>query len=128
MSNMTPGYPTSEDFATDAISEYSADFGWHRDPGSGGQNYGVDLVAPDGSAVVDYEVHIKSDHNTKGSPAFYLAEKKVGPMNIPVGVHVGHRLTPGGFGGPGASFKGTVHMKIVSVPDWMVEFLKLITE
>lgn len=39
-------------------------------------------------------------------------------------MHVGHRLTPGGFGEPGASYKGEVRMKVVSISDWLNAALK----
>ena len=123
--NMPPEYPTSDDFAPETIYTHVASWDFHRDPGSGGQNYGINLGLPEeGVCLVDYDINVVSDHNTKGTPVFNLVKKDVGPMNIPIGVQVGHRLTPGGHGGAGASFKGEIHMKFVSQADWMIVFLK----
>jgi hypothetical protein len=80
--------------------------------------------ADDGVCIVDYEIQVDSEYHTKGSPVYAIANKTVGPMNVPAGVGVGHRLTPGGITGAGAGFTGKITMKYVSQVDWMNAFLK----
>lgn len=124
MSNMPPEYPTSADFDANKVHDHVAFWHFQRKPGQGGQNMSVNLQAPDGSAVVDFDVHVISEFNTKGQAVHVLIEDKMGLLNVPVAVGVGHRLTPGGLGGPGASYKGEVRMKVVSISDWLNVALK----
>jgi hypothetical protein len=92
---MPPGYPDPADFQPGQIQEHRARWEFHRDADRGGQNVGQDFLAPEGSMVVDFETHETSRHNTRGAPAIRLTTVSSGPLNLPRGVHVGIRLTPG---------------------------------
>jgi hypothetical protein len=127
MPDMPPGFPTVDKFAPNKVKEHTADWDFHRSPNTGGQNYGVDLVTPNESAMVGFTVNVASDHNTKGSPDIHIKTTQLGVVTVPSGVHVGHRLEPGGIGGPGARFKGTVVMQVVSIQDWLPVALGLAT-
>ncbi|OPA14908.1 hypothetical protein BHL21_18735 [Bacillus cereus] len=120
---MHPGFPDSTDFEPSSVQEVTKRWEFHRDPGSGGKNVGEDFKVPEGSVVVDYETHETSRHNTKGEPHIDLVFENSGPLRIPVGVHIGIRLTPEHIGGAGSGFTGNINMKIVSKADWYEEFL-----
>lgn len=126
MADMPPGFPTADKFAPEKVKPHTAEWDFHRNPNSGGQNYGVDLLAPNESVVVGFTINIVSDHNTKGGPDIHIVTKPLGVVTVPSGVHVGHRLEPGGIGGPGARFKGNVAMQVVSVQDWLPVALGLV--
>lgn len=119
MPDMPPGFPTADKFAPGKVKQHVAEWSFHRGPNTGGQNYGVDLIAPNEAVVVGYDVQVIADHNTKGPAAIHITTRTLGVVTVPNGVHVGHRLTPGGLGGPGASYKGRIIMQIVSVQDWI---------
>ena len=121
---MPPEYPTSKDFDANKVHDHVGPWHFQRDPGQGGSNMSVNLLAPDGSAVVDFEVHVISEFRTKGQAVHVLIDDKMGMFNVPIGVGVGHRLTPGGLFGQGASYKGEVRMKVVSISDWLNVALK----
>ncbi|MEK3837359.1 MULTISPECIES: hypothetical protein [unclassified Paenibacillus] len=118
MSDKVPGFPDKSDFDQSKLHEATASWDFHRDPGTGGKNYGEDLKAPNGTVVVDFNTHIDADHNTKGGADIHAYIEDNGMYRIPRGVHVGHRLTPGSIGGPGASYKGEITMTVVSDADW----------
>lgn len=73
---------------------------------------------------MDFEIHVTSEHRTKGQAVHALIDDKMGLLNVPVGVLAGHRLTPGGIGGRGASCRSEVRMKVVSISDWLNIALK----
>jgi hypothetical protein len=125
MSNMPPDYPTSDDFAAASVRTHVARWEFHRGPGSGGKNFGENHYLPEkGLCLVDYDIEVTSDHRTKGSPVYALVKEDLGWINAPVGVGVGHRLTPQGPGGAGAAFTGYIHMKYVSLADWLIVVAK----
>ena len=120
---MPVGFPTSEDFDAAQVHSHDVTHHWERSPGRGGKNVGADFLCPAGSLVVDFEVHEHSRHSTKGNPDTRVVLCNNGPINTPIGVHNGIRLTPGGIGGPGASYKFTIKMRIVTKADWYAKFL-----
>jgi len=121
---MPPGFPTADKFPADQVKDQTDSWNFHRDPGQGGQNFGVDFIAHNDAAVVDFEINVISDHGTKGDPDIHLVMKSVGVLQMPVGVHVGHRLEPGDIFGPRATFKGEVRMKVVSPQAWVKKALE----
>jgi len=119
-SNMPPDFPTSSDFSPNQMSEQTISWDYHRTDEQGGGNFGTDFWTHDEAVVVDYDVHIISEHGTKGGPNIHLLKTAMGVVNIPRGVHVGHRLEPGSppFGAH-ARFKGEIKMRVVSLQDWL---------
>ncbi|MBB6021397.1 hypothetical protein HNR77_002492 [Paenibacillus sp. JGP012] len=119
MSDKIPGFPDGADFDASKKHEFTARWEFHRDAMRGGQNYGEDFKAPDGTVVVDFETHTTSDHNTKGAPDIRPYIEDRGMYRVPRGVHVGHRLTPDDLpGGAGAGFTGDIKMTVVNEVDW----------
>lgn len=119
-----PGFPDSADFDTSKLHEASARWEFKRDAGSGGQNYGQDFMVPEGTVLVDFEIHETSRRNTKDEPDIRPVFENRGPLRLPNGVHVGIRLEPDDFpGGAGAGFTGDIKMKVVTEIDWMNEAL-----
>lgn len=123
-SNMPPGFPTSSDFSPGQISEQTISWDYHRTDEQGGSNFGTDFWTQAEAVVVDYDIHIISDHGTEGNPNIHILRKLQGVVAVPRGVHVGHRLEPGSppFGAH-ARFKGEITMKVVSFQDWIVKAL-----
>jgi hypothetical protein len=121
--SMPSGFPKIGDFEGSDISEKPGSWRFHRDGGSGGKNYGEDHLAPNDTVVVAVTYNVTAEHHTKGSPAFELVMKAVGPVNVPVGFHIGHRLTPEGLFGAGATFQGDFTLKCVSLQKWMNVFI-----
>ncbi len=123
--SMPPDYPTSADFPAASIHTHVARWDFHREPGAGGKNFGENHNLPGtGVCLVDYDIEITSDYRTKGTPVFVVVKEELGPVNVPVGVGVGHRLTPQGPGQSGAGFTGNIHMKYVSLAEWLIVFAK----
>jgi hypothetical protein len=120
---MPPGFPKSGDFPAGQVTEHTASWHYRRDPGQGGSNFGTDFLAPNDAVVVDYEIHVSSEHDTDGSANIRLVMKSTGVLQMPIGVHVGHRLEPGDIFGPGATYKGEVKMKIVSPQAWLTKVI-----
>lgn len=119
---MPPGFPRSSDFPADQVREYKISWRYHRDHNQGGANYGTDFIAPNDAVVVDFDVHITSDHNTKGDADIHLVMKSLNVVQMPVGVHVGHRLEPILFVA-GATYQGEITMKMVSPQAWIAKAL-----
>ena len=120
---MSPGFPTSNQFSIDRVKEYVVSWNFHRDHDTEGHYYGQDMKTSDDTALVGYITnieleHLESGHHTKGVPDIYMLKRDLGLFQIPIGVHVGQRLEPECFCA-GASFKGNVVMKIVSLQDWL---------
>jgi len=116
--NMPVDYPRSHQFTDSQRRQQDTECHWQRDPGSGGQNYGRDFIVPAGHFVVGYDVIEHSMFGNKDAPVHYLVYERRGIFNVPVGVHVGIRLQPGGIGGGGASYKFTVPIQYVTEADW----------
>lgn len=120
MADMPPGFPTAKQFNSSKVKEHVAEWEFRRKGGDGGQNYGVDLIAPNEAVLVGYNVHVEAEHHTKGEGAIYMTTKNLGVLTVPTGVHVGHRLTPDSMPwGAGAIYKGKITMQIVALQDWI---------
>ena len=121
-----------KDFHGKDLELHTHDGGWKRDAMKGGQNYGGDWNLPQNRVLVGWKVNIKSDHNTKGNPDIRMNTDANNKKNIliPVGVHVGHRLTPPNrFGGPSASFQFRIQMYSVTKAIWKKKYMeKLLQE
>ena len=120
--SMPPDFPRATDFSSNDVTEHIVNWHFHRDHNQGGQNFGMDFHAPNQSAIVDFSIHVTSEHNTKGDAAIYLIMKAISVFHMPCGVHVGHRLEPELFTA-GATFEGHVTMKIVSPEKWMQQVI-----
>ena len=118
-----PGFPKASDFPPDKVVENTISWSFDREPGSGGQDFGEDHFAPADSIVVGFSFNIISDINTKGHGDLRLILVPQGVLQLPRGLHVGHRLEPDGFGGAGAHFHGTAIMQAVSLQDWIPKAL-----
>jgi hypothetical protein len=119
------GYPKPSDFPPDKVTQSTFSWAFHRDPGSGGADFGEDHLASADQIVVGFSFNILSDNNTKGHGDLYLILKTLGVFNLPRGLHVGHRLEPGTFTQAGANFSGNGTMQTVSVQDWIAKAVKL---
>jgi hypothetical protein len=115
------GFPVKEDFPPDQVHEEVVSYDFAREAGSGGQDYGVDLWASNGSVVVGWDINeIKSKH-TKGDRDLRLLYTNRGPLRLPTGAHNGIRLTP--LDNPldplgNARYKGDITLWTVREPDW----------
>ncbi len=116
--NMPVDYPRANQFTDSQRRQQDTECHWERGPGSGGQNYGRDFIVPAGHFVVGYDVVPHSMFGNKGDPVKDLVYERRGMWNVPVGVHAGIRLQPGGIGGGGASYKFTVRIQYVTEADW----------
>ena len=114
-----PGFPSAAAFTPAQLKEQKINWEFHRDPGSGGKDFGEDYLAPDDSIVVGFQISVVSENHTKGHGDLYLILQSQGVLQKPRGLHIGHRLEPDSIIGAGATFKGEATMQIVSFQDWL---------
>ena len=119
--------PKKSDFVGEDIKTYSVDWGFNRNPGRGGENYGADcwVPDPDANAVVEWEARERSCISCKGGRDVRIVEQLMGRISYPVGVHVGTRIDTGRnrFGG-GGSYTGTITMSYVPYAKWQEVFFE----
>lgn len=116
---MPSGFPVASDFDGGLINEHAHAFDFERPAGAGGENYGKDSNVPKGRMIVGYRIHERSERHTKGRRDLKLNFDSRNQYRVPVGVHIGHRLTPDKSPtGEGAAYKGTIYTLTVPEADW----------
>jgi hypothetical protein len=113
--------PKTADFSAEHIRTKSVDWGYRRDPGKGGENYGDDYWVPDPerNVIVEWDAKESSCMSCDNARDVWIVERKKGRISYPAGVHVGVRIDTGGDPtGPGGSYQGTLTMSYVPYAQW----------
>ena len=113
------GFPKASDFPPGKVGQSTISWSFDREPGSGGHDFGDDHLASADQIVVGFSFNIISDIHTKGHGDLHMILRPQGVLQLPSGVHVGHRLEPGSIVGAGAHFKGEATLQTVSLQDWI---------